>query len=139
MVNNESTFVVAVKTRSNTIDRKQLAGRVTDDGWHVADEAIDISTSGRFVDNVFVVVVAQTATQLLVVHLGLVLAHTPASRHLVGVAKTELPIAARPRDVVLARRVQQQLQQKLPQLDWTAACKHTNQYLTEGFQCSYTT
>jgi len=121
-----STFVVAVKTRRNAVDSKQLFGRVSDNGQHVAHEAIDVATSGRLVNDVLIVVVTQTATQLLVVHLGFVLAHAPASRHLVRVAKAKLPVVARPRDVVLARWVQQKLQKKLPQLDWTASCKYTN-------------
>jgi len=121
-----STFVVAVETRRNAVDSKQLLRRVPDNGQHVAHEAIDVSTPGRLVNDVLVVVVAQTATQFLVVHLGFVLAHAPASRHLVRVAEAKLPVVARPRDVVLARRVQQKLQKKLPQLDWTASCKYTN-------------
>jgi hypothetical protein len=40
---------------------------------------IDISLSSRFVDNVLVIIVSETTTQLLVVHLGLVLADSPSS------------------------------------------------------------
>ena len=76
---------------------------MSDDGRHVADKAVDISAPRRLVNNVLVVVVTQTATQLLIVHLGLVLASAPASSHLVRVAEAELPVVARPRDVVLAR------------------------------------
>jgi len=124
--NATSTLVVAVKPRGDAVEGEKLLGRVSDNGQHVAHEAIDVSTPGRLVNNVLVVVVTQAATKLLVVHLGLVLARAPASSYFVRIAEAELPVVARPRDVVLARRVQQQFQQKLPQLDRTAACKYRN-------------
>jgi len=111
------------KPWTHAVDGKQLLRRVANDCGHVAHKAIDVSATGRFVDDVLVVVVAKTATELLVVHLGLVFARSPATRHLVRVAETELPVVAGPRDVVLARRFEKQLQQKLPQLDRPAACK----------------
>jgi len=83
----------------------------------VADETIDVSLAGRFVDDVLVVVVAQSTTQLLVVHLGLVLADAPPPGHFIRIGQFELPSVARPRDEVLARLVRQQFQQELPQLD----------------------
>jgi len=107
---------------------------VSDDGRHVAHEAVDVSTSGRLVDNVLVVVVTQAATQLFVVHLGFVLARAPASCYLVWVAEAKFPVVAGPRDVVLAQRIQKQLQQELPQLDWTAACKCSNTRLCDWVQ-----
>ena len=76
----------------------------------VADEAVDVSFAGSFVDDVLVVVVAQSPRQLLVVHLGFVLADAPATGHLVGVAEFELPAVAGPRYEILARLVRQQLQ-----------------------------
>ena len=83
----------------------------------VADEAVDVALAGRLVDDVFVVVVAETATEFLVVHLGLVLADAPTARHLVRVGEFELPAVAGPRDKVLATLVGQQFQKELPQLD----------------------
>jgi len=53
------------------------------------------------VNDVLVVVITQTSAQLLVVHLGLVLAATPAASDLVGVGQPELPSVAGPRDDVL--------------------------------------
>jgi len=124
-----STLVVVFQSRRHAVDREQLLRCVSDDGQHVADEAIDVSSTWRLVDYILVVVISQASTQLLIVHLGFVLTRAPASSHLVRVTETELPVVARPRDVVLTRRVEQQFQQKLPQLDWTAACTHTNKRL----------
>ena len=73
-------------------------------------------------NNVLVVVVTQASTQLLVVHLGLVLARTPQSRHLIGVRQLELPTVATPADAVAVLVVQQQLEKKLPQLNRTTSC-----------------
>ena len=58
--------------------------------------------------------------KLLVVHLGFVLADSPAPGHLVRVGEFELPAVASPGDEVLARLVRQLLQEELPQLDGTA-------------------
>lgn len=71
-------------------------------------------------DDVLVVVVAQAAAELLVVHLGLVLALAPATRDLVRVRELELPAIAGPADDVLARLVSEELQEELPELDGTA-------------------
>jgi len=117
-----SALVVDIESWCDAVRREELFGRLTDDRRHVADEAVDVAPSRRLVDDVLVVVVAQAAAQLLVVHLGFVLARAPAPCDLVRVTEAELPLVAGPRDVVLTRRVEQKLQQKLPQLDWTAAC-----------------
>lgn len=61
-------------------------------------------------DYVLVVVIAEPAAQLLVVHLRLVLADAPATCHLVGVRQLELPAVAGPRDEPLTGLVCQQLQ-----------------------------
>ena len=53
-------------------------------------------------DNVFVVVVAQSAAQFFIVHLGLLLAGAPAAGDLVWITEPEFPAVARPRDDVLA-------------------------------------
>ena len=85
-------------------------------GFQVTHEAVDIAFPRDLVDDVLVVVVAETATQLLVVHLGLVLARAPSPGHLLGVDELELPLPAGPGDAVLTLAVGQELQQKLPQL-----------------------
>ena len=83
----------------------------------IANETVDVSFAGGFVDDVFVVVVAQPARQLFIVHFGFVLADAPATGHLIRIAQFELPTIPRPRYEVLARFVCQQLEQELPQLD----------------------
>ena len=95
----------------------QLIRRVTKKALQITDEPVDVSLPVRLVDDVLVVVVPQAPGQLLVVHLGLVLAQAPSPRHLVRVAQLELPAVAGPRYELLARLVGQQLQQELPQLD----------------------
>ena len=59
-----------------------LLGRVAEQALQVTDEPVDVSLAGRLEDDVFVVVVAEAARQLLVVHLGLVLADTPSAGNL---------------------------------------------------------
>ena len=49
---------------------------------HVTDEAVDVALPRRLVDDVLMVVVAQAAAQLLIVHLGLVLTLAPSLSHL---------------------------------------------------------
>lgn len=61
---------------------QDLLRRLSQHALHVADEAVDVAFARRLVDDVFVVVVAQAAAQLLIVHLWLVLALTPALGHL---------------------------------------------------------
>lgn len=75
-------------------------------------------------DDVLVVVIAQAATQLLVVHLGLVLPDAPAPSDLVRVDQLELPAVSSPADDRLARLLAQQLEQEVPELDGSAACQH---------------
>ena len=60
----------------------QLIRRVTKKALQITDEPVDVSLPVRLVDDVLVVVVPQAPGQLLVVHLGLVLAHSPSTRHL---------------------------------------------------------
>ena len=73
-------------------------------------------------DDVLVVVVAETSAQFLVVHLGLVLPRAPPTGHLLGVNQLELPLAAGPGYAILAVTIRQQLEEKLPQLDGAGAC-----------------
>ncbi len=67
--------------------------------------------------DVLVIVVAQSAAQLVVVHVGLALALAPALGHLVWVGHLELAVGAFPGDDAGVVAVGQQLQQELPQLD----------------------
>lgn len=63
---------------------QHLLRRLSQHALHVADKAVDVALARRLVDDVLVVVVAQASTQLLVVHLGFVLALAPALGHLRG-------------------------------------------------------
>lgn len=80
-------------------------------------EPVDISFPCGLLDNILVVVVPETTTQLLVVHFGLVFPQAPSSRDFVGVLQLELRALARPGDVGRCQRVVQLVQKKLPQLD----------------------
>ena len=103
----------------------QLLRGVTKEALQVADEAVHVALPGSLVDDVLVVVVAEPPAQLLVVHLGLVLALAPPPRHLVRVGKFELPAVPGPADDVLTRSVCQKLKQELPELNRTTSCKQT--------------
>lgn len=48
----------------------------------VTNEPVHVALAGRLMDDVLVVIVAQAAAQLLVVHLWLVLANAPSTGHL---------------------------------------------------------
>ena len=60
--------------------------------------AVGIALAVHLRHDVLVVVVAQGATQLVVVHVRLALSLTPAPRHLVRVDQLELAARALPRD-----------------------------------------
>ena len=85
----------------------------------ITNESVDVSLPSRLVDDVLVVVVAQPATQLLVVHLGLILPDAPPAGHLVRIGEFELPPVPRPADEPLTWLVREELEEELPQLDWT--------------------
>lgn len=67
--------------------------------------------------DVLVVVVAQGAAQLVVVHVWLALALTPAFGHFVRVGHLELTVGTLPGNDAGIVAVRQKLQKKLPQLD----------------------
>lgn len=71
---------------------------------------------------ILIIIVSQTPTEFLIVHLGFVFTDAPTSRDLVRVGELELPAVAGPADEVLARLVCQLLQEELPQLDGAASC-----------------
>ena len=89
-------------------------------------ELVRVLLAVHFGHDVLVVVVAQSATQFVVVHVRLALAFTPASSDLVWVSHLELTRRAFPRYTRRVAGIGQQLQQKLPQLDLTAACQRTH-------------
>ena len=71
--------------------------------------------------DVLVVVVAQRAAQLVVVHVGFALALPPAPGHLVRVDELELAVGSLPGDARHVGAVGEKLQEELPQLDLPAA------------------
>ena len=85
-------------------------------------ELVGVALAVHFGHDVLVVVVAQRAAQLVVVHRRLALALAPALRHAVRVEQLELAARALPRDAVRVTSVSQQLEQELPQLSLAGAC-----------------
>ena len=65
-------------------------------GYALEVELVCITLSVHFSHYVFVIVVAQCATQLVVVHIGLALALTPTLGNLVRVSHLELTIGSLP-------------------------------------------
>lgn len=82
-------------------------------------ELVGVALAVHFGHDIFVVVVAQRTAQLVVVHVGLALALTPAPRHLIRVRHLELAIGSLPGDTTGVGAVRQELQEELPQLDLT--------------------
>lgn len=85
--------------------------------FEIADESIDVALARDLVDDVLVVVVPQTAAQLLVVHLGFVLPCSPPSSDLLRIDELKFPLTTRPSDAVLTVTIGEQLKKKLPKLD----------------------
>lgn len=75
-----------------------------------------LQTGCKYVTHL-IVVVTQGSAQLIIVHVGLVLAQPPKLSHLFGLQQLELAIIGRPADEVLVTLVEQQLQQELPECD----------------------
>ena len=78
------------------------------------DEPVDELLAEHLLDDVLVVVVAQGARQLVVVHVRFALLQSPESGDLFGVHQLELALIVRPADDLLVFFVQQKLEQKLP-------------------------
>lgn len=92
----------------------QLLGRVSQKALQVTDEAVDVALARRLMDDVLVIVVAQSSAKLLIVHLGFVFALAPPSGDLVRVGQLEFPAISGPANDVLAGLICQKLQEKLP-------------------------
>ena len=60
----------------------QFLGREAQQVLQVAHEAVHVPLPRRLVDDILVVVIAQTPAELLVVHLGLVFPLSPPAGHL---------------------------------------------------------
>jgi len=85
-------------------------------------ELVGVALAVYLRHDVLVVVVAQCATHLVVVHVRLALAFSPASSNLVWIGHLELTRRAFPRYARRVAVVGQKFEQKLPQLDLAAAC-----------------
>ena len=121
------SLILLVFLRLDVAGLEQLLRREAQQAVEVTDEAIDVPLPCCLVNDVLVVVVAQTSRQLLIVHLGLVFADAPSSSNLIWVGELELPAVTCPGDEVLTRLICQLLQQELPQLDWSAPCADRQQ------------
>lgn len=80
-----SSLAILVLLRRETVDGKQFLRCVAENVLQVADETVDVPLPGCLVDDVLVVVIAQTSAQLLVVHLWFVLADAPSLGYLVRI------------------------------------------------------
>lgn len=60
----------------------ELSRLVSQQALQVADEAVHVAFPSCLSNDVFVVVVPETAAQLFIVHLGFILSLTPQQRHL---------------------------------------------------------
>ena len=79
---SEQLFVLLRSLRHDPYQVEEVLWLVAQQGLQVADEPVHVPLARRLVDDVLVVVVAEAARQLLVVHLGLVLADTPSAGNL---------------------------------------------------------
>ena len=68
--------------RNDSYHLEELSWSLTQDALHITDESVDVSLAPSLLDDVLVIVVSQPSGQLLIVHLGLVLAETPSSGNL---------------------------------------------------------
>lgn len=99
---------------------------------NVTDELVHVAFALHLVNDVLVVVVAQTARQLFVVHLRLVLPLTPAPSNLLRIGQFELPLALRPGDAGPRLAVCEQFQKELPELNLSCASCKGNRKGTEN-------
>lgn len=77
-------------------------------------ELVRVSLSVHFLHDILVVVIAQSSTQLVIIHIGFALALAPLPGHLIRVEQLELAIPTVPRDAARVRLIREQLEQELP-------------------------
>lgn len=126
----------------------RLISSSPDEILKITYESIYISLSGSFVNDIFIVIVAEAAAQLLVVHFRFVFANAPPPRdlqiesifrlvirnesspskvaYLIRIGEFEFPSVVGPRDEILAGFIHEQLEQKLPQLDRSGSSEAGN-------------
>ena len=71
----------------NSYQVKKVFRLVPQQVLEVTDKPVDVALARSLVDNVLVIVIAQSSWQLLIVHLGLVLANSPAACNLKVIQK----------------------------------------------------
>jgi len=108
--------------RRQSVHGEQAIGGASNEAFHLADEPVNVALARCLVDDILVVVISNTSTQLFVVHLGFVLPLAPSARHLVRIGHPEFPAVAGPRDDVAVGGAEEQFEQELPQLDRTVTC-----------------
>lgn len=89
----------------------------------VRDKLVHKLLTIHFFNDVLYIVVSQGSAELVVIHIRLVLANAPETRHLLGLQKLELAIVRRPADHVLILRLLKELKKELPQSDGTVHSK----------------
>jgi len=107
--------------RTEIHHRMHLFWGISQETLKITDKSVDIALATCFQDNVLVVIITKTPRQLLVIHLWLVFPDAPSSSNLVRIRHFKLPAIACPADEVLACFVCEQLEQKLPELNWSTA------------------
>lgn len=80
-------------------------------------EFVGVSFAVDFRHDVFVVVVTKGPTQLIIVHIGLILSLSPASRDLVRIDQFEFAVGSFPCNEMRILWVREQLKKELPELD----------------------
>ena len=81
-MNTTSSVVISVQLRNHSDPVEELGWSLSQDVLHITHESVHVSLASSLLDDVLVVVVSQISRQLLIVHLGLVLAVAPPPGHL---------------------------------------------------------
>ncbi len=77
----------------------------------------------NLVHDPFTVVITEASTQLVVVHLRFVLSGAPELGDLFGLEDPKLVAISGPHDHVRLVRGEEEVQEELPELDWSTACR----------------
>ena len=91
-------------------------------------ELVSIPLSMNFSHDVLVIVIAQSTTEFVVIHIRLAFSFTPSTSHLIRISQFELTICAFPSDARHIIAISEEFEKKLPQLDLSTA------YSRNGFK-----
>ena len=119
-INGTLEIVLQGSVWCNPTDSPHFLWAAAQNTLNIAHKAVYISLTNRFWNNTLFIIVTNASWQLLIIHPWFVLTYTPKSCYLVRVDKSELPTISSPSNTVLTGTICQQLQQKLPQLDWSS-------------------